>query len=263
MDIMNFYRSMLGELFSGTPFQRQTDAEPSRIDYRGDNRNLNAVQSIFSEGYSSLKGWMGKNGVRRRVSPDRIEVGDFFRPKNGYLVSTPEGSYFLSDGQVEAMRYRDDFGRDVVALDEGLIPGTPKNQWAKTFYSIARRNIGHLYNKYANLRPLLSSLDEIYKGILEKIEDGKGAVYTMTHELSHGLTWHINSREANEAATDLITESALLRDESVGAYSVFKQRLKNVLRSANAKVSDMIKNSWLSRQIENLYYWRRSRYSFV
>ena len=62
-DIMNFYRSMLGDLFSGSPFHRQTDDEPSRIEYRGESRNLGAIRSIFAEGYSSLKGWMGLAGI--------------------------------------------------------------------------------------------------------------------------------------------------------------------------------------------------------
>ncbi|MBI4176892.1 MAG: hypothetical protein HY516_00840 [Candidatus Aenigmarchaeota archaeon] len=260
---MGFYRNLAGELFSGSSFHRQAYAEPDSIEYRGNNAHLGQIRSIFGEGYSSLKGWMGKNGVRGRVSPDRIEVGDFFRPESGYTVHTPEGSYFLPDGQIEAMRYRDGFGRDVVAIDEGLIPGTQKNRWAKSFYSDAKRNIGHLYRKYASLRPLLSSLDEVYRGILDKIEDGKGAIYTMTHELSHGLTRHIESREVNEAATDLVTESALSRDGSAGAYHDFKNRLKGVLRSTSAKVSDVIKNSWLSRQIENIYNRRRRGYGFA
>jgi len=258
---MNFYRSMLGELFSAG--FHKPDAEPSHIEYRGDNKNLGAVRSIFAEAYSSLKGWTGRTGIRKRISPDRIEVGDFFGPEGGYTLRTEEGNYFLPSGQVDAMRYRDALGRDVVAIDEGLIPGTPKNNWAKNFYRSARENVRHLYSKYANLRPLLSGLDEVYKGILNTIEDGKGAVYTMTHELSHGLTRHIKSREVNEAATDLVTESALSRDESVGAYHYFKNHLKNVLRSAGTKVSDIIKNSWLSRQIENIYNWRRRGYGFV
>ncbi|MBI3412797.1 MAG: hypothetical protein HY051_01810 [Candidatus Aenigmarchaeota archaeon] len=260
---MSFYRSLVDELFSGGSFQRHTYAEPAAIEYGGDNNHLNKVRSIFSEGYSSLKGWMAKNGMRGRVSPDRIEVGDFFRPENGYFVRTPEGGYFLPDGQIEAMRYRDGFGRDVVALDEGLIPGTPKNNWAKNFYSNARENVRQLYSKYSNLRPLLSGLDEIYKGILRTIQDGRGAVYTMTHELSHRLTEHMQTREVNEAATDLITESALSRDDSVGAYHYFKKHLKDVLRSADTKVSDIIKNSWLSRQIEDIYNWRRHGYRSV
>ncbi|MBI2085108.1 MAG: hypothetical protein HYT71_01180 [Candidatus Aenigmarchaeota archaeon] len=258
---MNFYRSMLGELFSSGSSRR--DEEPSKIEYRGNNENLGAIRSIFAEGYSSLKGWMERAGIHGRVSPDRIEVGDFFRPEDGYKIRTNDGDYFLPSGQVEAMRYRDQFGRDVVAIDEGLVPGTAKNNWAKNFYSTARRNVRDLYSKYSNLRPLLSSLDEVYKGILDKIRDGTGAVYTMTHELSHGLTWHIRSREANEAATDLVTESALSRDESVGAYHGFKNHLKNVLRSTGTKVSDIIKNSWLSRQIENIYNWKRRGYGLV
>ncbi len=258
---MNFYRSMLGELLS-SGFSRR-DKEPSQIEYRGNAQNLNAVRSIFGHGYSSLKGWMGRAGIRKRVAPDRIEVGDFFSPEYGYNIRTDDGNYFLPSGQVEAMRYRDNLGRDVVALDESLIPGTPKNSWAKNFYSRARQNASHLYSKYANLRPLLGGLDEVYKGILDKIEDGKGAVYTMTHELSHGLTWHIRSREANEAATDLVTESALSTDGSVGAYRDFKDRLKHVLRSTGTKVSDMIKNSWLSRQLENIYNGRRRGYGFA